>query len=136
MEDKKLTNRKRCLGCKYYGINVCPLMLDCDVFLIDTCPLDMDFFKNIKPGSFEEFILFNDPKLYYIYLMINRRNRLPKVGAKVLTLTNGFGFHTGGQILEVSSIEGINIFLTDTIKNKRFCVSTEDWFQKIFILEE
>ena len=59
----KIENRQRCLKCKYYGRNVCPLMAGADVFQIDKCILD---YKAIK--SIEDMILSN------YYNVVNLKN--------------------------------------------------------------
>lgn len=93
--EKKLENRKRCLVCKYYGGNACPLMCDADVFEIDNCILDDPRIKELKNGTAEWFMFTHNTVLFLGYLNYQRRERFPLVGSKVVTLRGGFSGWAG-----------------------------------------
>ena len=61
-------NRQRCLRCKYYSRNVCPLMAEADVFKINKCILEYDEIKSIKENSLDNFVFYNNPIEYLSYL--------------------------------------------------------------------
>lgn len=133
--EKYKENRARCIACKYYGRNECPKMAGADIGLIDKCILEHSFIKNIKEGSIEHFLFMNEPTTLLSYFSFSRKDTLPKVGATVLTLTQGFNSSYSGRILTVTSYDSVQIFLKDDF-DKEFCVENTSWYKKLFVLEE
>lgn len=95
----KLSNRKRCLKCQYYGRNVCPLMAGADTFKIDKCILEYDTIKDIKENSLDYFVFYNNPVEYLSYLGFKEKDNYPVPGQKVLTLTAGFSSSYSGKFV-------------------------------------
>lgn len=141
-DELRLRNRKRCLNCKYYGRNVCPLMAEADVFKIDNCILENDEIKAIKKDSLDEFIFFKNPIEYLSYLMYKRKDKLPEVGQTVITLKSGFSSYYSGKFLKVVRVEELNpnfyqINLNDLFDEddeEKYGVTSDDWYNQIFIL--
>ena len=126
----KSENRKRCLQCKYYGHNVCPLMADADVFKINKCILEYDAIKSIRENSLDHFVFYNNPVEYLSYLGYVDKESYPEPGQMVLTLTGGFGTYYSGRFLNVDSEDEYQIFLTDG--SHRYCVAKDIWWKKLF----
>ena len=59
---RELKNRQRCLQCKYYSRNSCPLMAEADVFKINKCILEYDVIKSLTENSLDHFVFYNNPK--------------------------------------------------------------------------
>ena len=139
MTDKESQNRKRCLQCKHYGMNVCPLMMDGDVFNLDICILDVVSKKNWEENSPEIFMFINSPKLLLSYLSFLRKDKLPKIGDKVITLRSGFDGY-GGDIRYVSGITDkyIEIVHSDfDDKTDDCCLSNIDtWYKDLFVFDD
>lgn len=129
----KIENRQRCLKCKYYGRNVCPLMAGADVFQIDKCILDYKAIKSIKENSLDSFIFYSNPAEYLSYLSFKDKEHYPKVGSTVLTLTGGFSSVYSGKFLTVDSEDNIQIFLHDNYG--QYCVAKADWWRKLFKIQ-
>ena len=83
-------NRRRCIQCKYYGRNVCPLMADADVFQIEKCILEYEEIKSLREGTLDHFVFWRNPIEYLSYLGYKDKDNCPVVGETVLTLTGGF----------------------------------------------
>lgn len=130
---KHLENRKRCLQCRYYGVNVCPLLADADVFKINKCILEYESIKAIKENSLDAFIFYSNAKEYLSYLGFKERENYPKPGDTVLTLTGGFSTYYSGKFLSVDSEDDIQIFLSDSAGT--YCVSKAEWWKKLFKIE-
>lgn len=145
MGDKELENRKRCLKCKYYGCNTCPLMADGDVFTIDICVLDIIREKNWDENSPEMFMFKNKPVFFMSYISFLRKEKLPNVGNKVLTLHGGFGSF-GSRILYVSSIDDRYIELADYIVDDTnddeweecdyYLSNIDEWYKDLFVFDD
>lgn len=134
MSVDEIKNRKRCLQCKHYGMNVCPLMADADVFKIDKCILEYDKIKSIKEGTLDWFVFLSNPKLYLSYIGYMDKENYPKIGETVLTLTSGFSSRYSGKFLHVASEDSIQIFLEDSAGE--YCVSKESWWKRLFKVEK
>lgn len=126
----RLENRKRCLRCKYYGANICPLMAGADVFQIDKCILDYEKIKTIKEGSLDSFIFYSNPTEYLSYLGYIEKENYPQIGQTVLTLTSGFSSYYSGKFIKVDSEDDIQIFLSDSVG--KYCVGKDEWWKKLF----
>lgn len=126
----RLENRRRCLKCKYYGRNVCPLMAGADVFQIDKCILEYDEIKAIKDESLDSFIFYQSPEEYLSYIGYKEKEKYPQVGQTVLTLTSGFASYYPGKFLKVDSEDDIQIFLSDYAG--KYCVGKDEWWKKLF----
>lgn len=139
MTDKEYQNRKRCLQCKYYGRNVCQLMMDGDVFNLDVCILDIINKKNWDENSPEIFMFKNSPKLLLSYLSFLRKDKLPKIGDKVITLHSGFDGY-GGDIRYVSGITDkyIEIVYGDFDEDTDDCCLSDidTWYKDLFIFDD
>lgn len=139
MTDKELQNRKRCLKCKYYGRNVCPLMANGDVFNLDVCILDIINKKNWNENSPEMFMFRNNPTLLLSYLSFLRKDKLPKTGDKVITLRSGFNGY-GGNIRYVSRITDKYIEIVyanfDDETNKCCLSKIDTWYKDLFIFDD
>lgn len=129
----KLSNRKRCLKCQYYGCNVCPLMAGADTFKIDKCILEYDTIKDIKENSLDYFVFYNNPVEYLSYLGFKEKDNYPVPGQKVLTLTAGFSSSYSGKFVQVDSEDEVQIFLSDA--NGEYAVSKTEWWKKLFKLD-
>lgn len=129
----KLANRKRCLECKYYSHNECPLMVGADTFQIEKCILEFDAIKAIEEDTLDHFVFFSNPRLYLAYLGFKDKENYPKVGQKVLTLTGGFHTSYSGKFITVIGEDDIQLFLTDGIYE--FCVVKDGWWKQLFIIE-
>ena len=139
MTDKESQNRKRCLQCGHYGMNVCPLMVDGDVFDLDVCILDIAKQKNWNEDSPEIFMFRNNPRIFMSYLSFLRKDKLPKVGDKVITLRAGFEGY-GGDIRFVSGITDKYIEITcgDFYdETDDCCLSDIDtWYKDLFVFDD
>lgn len=126
----KLENRKRCLQCRYYSSNVCPLMAGADVFQIDKCILEYEKIKAIQEESLDSFIFYNNSREYLSYLGYREKENYPKVGQTVLTLTSGFSSYYSGKFIKVDSEDDIQLFLSDSVG--KYCVGKDEWWEKLF----
>lgn len=126
----KLENRKRCLQCKHYGANVCPLMAGADVFKIDKCILEYEEIKAIKNESLDSFIFYSNPIEYLSYLGYREKDNYPQAGQTVLTLTSGFSSYYSGKFIKVDSEDDIQLFLSDNVG--KYCVRKDEWWKKLF----
>ena len=129
----ELENRQRCLQCKYYSRNICPLMAEADVFKINKCILEYDEIKSIKENSLDNFVFYNNPIEYLSYLGFKDKENYPKPNSIVLTLTGGFRSHHSGKIIRVDSEDDIQIFLSDSVG--KYCVAKSEWWKKLFKLD-
>ena len=68
MNAQRLKNRERCLRCRVYGTNVCPLMANADVFELDVCILEIVSAKNWDSNSPEFFMNCHHPITLLKYL--------------------------------------------------------------------
>lgn len=137
--NKGLENRKRCLQCKYYGCNMCPLLANADVFKIDKCILEYDVIKSIRPGTLDHFLFRRNAIEYLSYLGWRDKENYPKIGEKVITLTSGFSSVYPGKFLVVVSEDSHQLFLEDVNKlpgAHQYCVLKEVWYDKLFKIEE
>lgn len=138
MTDKYVENRKRCIACKYYGCNVCPLMADASTGCIDRCILDYDIIKAIQPRSLDEFIFHKNSIEYLQYIGKKDADNYPKKGELCLTLTAGFSSAYSGKFVQVIDEDDIQIFLTDADvgegarKDAKYCVEKKDWYMRLF----
>lgn len=133
---RRIENRKRCLQCKYYGHNVCPLLANADVFGIYKCILEYDAIKEIKENSLDSFIFSSNPKEYLSYLGYKEQENYPKPGDTVLALTGGFNSSDSGKFLYVNSENDIQIFLSEEPDDtEKYCVSKAEWWKKLFKIE-
>lgn len=108
-------DEEKCFGCQYCTkINRCVLMLDKNISNIDICIMDIVREKKWETKTLETFVLQNNPKLFLSYLSFLRKDKLPKVGDKVVTLRAGFGSFDS-RILYVSGITDKHIELEDFI---------------------
>ena len=126
----KLENRKRCLQCRYYSSNVCPLMAGADVFLIDKCILEYEEIKTIQEDSLDNFIFYNNPREYLSYLGYKEKENYPKEGQTVLALTSGFNSRYSGKFIKVDSEDDKQLFLSDSVG--KYCVSKAEWWKELF----
>lgn len=126
----KFENRKRCLQCRYYTSNICPLMVGADTFKIDRCILEYEDIKAIKEGSLDSFVFYNNPREYLSYLGYKEKENYPRAGQTVLTLTSGFNSCYSGKFIKVDSEDDIQIFLSDSVG--KYCVSKDEWWKKLF----
>lgn len=131
--EKEKKNRLRCLSCEYYGMNVCPLMADGDVFNLDICILNIVKKKKWAYDSPEMFMFRHDPLTLLHYLTYKRMNKLPKVGTKVLTLRSGFGGGPG-LIRWVARITPNTIELRDSLGNL-YLSQKESWYLDFFAMD-
>ncbi len=127
--EKRLQNRKRCLACKYYLMNRCPIMAEADVFSIDKCILEYDEVKSIQPNSMEEFIFNNHP---IIFLQWSGKGKSLKVGDKVITLRGGFGTIYSGKFLTVTKIDNYHYHFKDGKHD--YCIPKDEWYMALFKL--
>lgn len=134
MEDRELQNRKRCLQCEHYGMNVCPLMANGDVFNLDICILDVVKKKNWNDNSPEMFMFKNNPTLFLKYLSFLRKDKLPNIGDKVITLRSGFG-GWGGNIRFISDVNDEYIELQDS-NDSKFISYINVWHNDLFVFDE
>lgn len=130
---ERIDNRKRCLKCKYYRANTCPLLADADVFKIDKCILEYETIKAIKDDSLDAFIFYGNPIEYLQYLGYKEKENYPKQGDVVLTLTSGFHSSHSGKFITVNSEDDNQIFLSDNVG--QYCVSKAEWWKKLFKIE-
>ena len=140
-EEQKMQNRKRCIACKYYGVNRCPLLADASVSEIDKCILEYDSIKSIKSGSLDEFIYYNltTSKHYLSYLGWKDKENYPKVGETVATLRNGFGSLYSGKFLKVIEENDVQLFLCDlhsSGEERQYGVTKEDWYKSLFKIHD
>lgn len=137
MTDKEYQNRKRCLKCKYYGMNVCPLMVSGYVINLDVCILDIINKKNWNENSPEIFMFRNNPTLLLSYLSFLRKDKLPKIGDKVITLRSGFNGY-GGDIRYVSGITDkyIEIVIVDDETDDCYLSNIDTWYKDLFIFDD
>ena len=133
--DKRTNNRKRCLECKYYGCNVCPLMAGADVFEINKCILEYDAIKKIPKNSLDEFVFYNNPIMYFAYLGYIDKENYPGPGEEVITLSIGFSSSYTGKFLVVTREDDNQIFLQDKY-GKEYCVVKSAWWKKLFKIEK
>lgn len=129
-KEKRIENRKRCLACNYYGLNVCTLMGDADVFQIDNCILENPKVKQIQEGSAEWFMFIHNSVLFLRYLNYQRRNELPKVGNKVVTLRSGFSGYAG-VTRYIDSIDEKYITLINK-EGRRSLSEIKTWYNDFF----
>lgn len=132
-DEKRYENRKRCLACKYYGMNACPLMGDADVFQIDNCILEHHMVKRLEEGSAEWFMFYSNPTLFLMYINYKRKDKLPSIGSKVVTLRNGFN-GWAGVTRYIKSIDERYIVLTATSngEGQESLSSVEKWYNDFF----
>lgn len=130
---KKNENRKRCLECSEYSCNGCSLMCNANVFQIDDCILDNSSVKEIKEGTPEWFMFKYDPTLFLKYLNYQRKERLPDVGTKVVTLRAGFGGWSG-DIRCIKEIDEKYITLSDD-NGKEYMSDIKTWYGDFFELQ-
>lgn len=126
----KIENRKRCLACKHYGMNVCPFLANADVFQIDNCILDSKFITNLKDNSPEKFMWETFPIMYLMYINFQRRAELPKIGSKVVTLRPGFNGGSGETRI-ISDIDDKYIYLSNG-GNAKSCSEINTWYRDFF----
>jgi hypothetical protein len=129
--ERRTKNRKRCLNCKYYGCNVCPLMANGDVFQIDNCILENEQVKHLKEGTAEWFMFKYNPHLFLGYLNFQRKDKLPKVGSKVVTLRSGFGGYAG-VTRYVKKITEKYIELVDHDEEGIYISNIDKWYNDFF----
>ena len=125
----RLQNRKRCLTCKNYSMNRCPLFANADVGAIDKCILEYDEVKNIQKDSIEEFIFYNDP---ITYLKFIGKGKSLEVGDRVMTLAGGFGSLYPGKFLTVTGCSDDYYWLKE--EGHEYGVDRNDWYMKVFKL--
>lgn len=127
--EKKLHNQKRCLACKHYSRNCCPMMADASTSKIDKCILEYNDVKNIRPCSIEEFIFYNHP---LIFLQWCGKGKSLEVGDKVITLRGGFGTCYSGKFLTVTKSDEYHYFFTDG--NNDYALLKDEWYMSVFKL--
>ena len=133
MTEKEKQNRLRCLNCNYYAMNGCNCMVDSDVSKIDICIKDIIRTKSWNCDSPEMFMFRYNPVMLLSYLSYCRRNILPKVGCKVLTLREGF---TGGAGVFRKVVEITDTYIVLSNKEGRKSISYIDkWFYDIFVFD-
>ena len=134
-DEKRYENRKRCLACDKYGINECPLMCYADVFQIDNCILEHQMVKQLKEGSPEWFMFTNNPISFLCYINYTRKDYLPPVGAKVVTLRSGFG-GSAGMTRYIKSIDEKYFTLTNNPRGEgqEYITPIETWYNYFFEL--
>lgn len=133
-KEQRFENRVRCLACKYYGMNVCPLMMKTDVFEIDNCILDLSEVKDLKEGSPEWFMFNNNPVMFLRYINFINKENLPEIGTKVFTLRAGFG-GIGGDIRYVTGIRDGYIRLSHNKDSEEYGVGLSEinsWYNDFF----
>lgn len=123
-------DRKKCLRCKYYDANICPLMAGADTFQIDKCILEYEEIKNIKEDSLDGFVFYSTPITYLSYLGYKEKENYPQAGQTVLTLTGGFGSRYPGKFIKVDFEDDSQIYLIDD--DGKYCVSKDKWWEKLF----
>lgn len=128
--EKRLQNRKRCLVCKYYSRNRCPMFADADVGAIDKCILDYDAVKSIQPNSIEEFMFDNHP---VVYLQWMGKGKSLEIGDNVLTLRGGFGSFYGGKFLTITGASDYEYFAKDGEYN--YGINKDKWYMYVFKLD-
>jgi hypothetical protein len=128
--EKRYENRRRCLACKHYGCNVCPLMGDADVFQIDNCILDNPKVKELKKGTAEWFMSIYSPALFLMYLNYQRKDNFPKIGRKVVTLRSGFSGYAG-VIRRIENIDEKYITLVNG-EGRKSLSHIETWYNDFF----
>lgn len=125
----RLQNRKRCLTCKFYSMNRCPMLAEADVGAIDKCILEYDAVKSIQSNSMEEFVFYNYP---IIFLQWSNKGKSLEVGDRVITLRGGFGTSYPGKFLTVTHFDNYQYFFTDGKGN--YCVQKDEWNMSVFKL--
>jgi hypothetical protein len=132
-DERKYKNRKRCLECKHYGMNVCPLMCDADVFQIDNCILEDLRIKKIEENTAEWFMFTHNPVLFLKYLNFQRKDKLPNIGSKIVTLRSGFGGWSG-MIRYIRDIDEKYITLTNMKEggSQEYISSIKTWYNDFF----
>lgn len=137
MTNKEQQNRRRCLKCKHYRSNVCPLMANGDVFNLDTCILDTLSKKDWAEDSPEMFMFKHNSTLMLSYLSFHRKDKLPKIGDKVITLHSGFGGF-GGSIQYVVGLTDTCIQLAkDSSATDASSISDiSEWYRDLFVLDD
>lgn len=123
-------NRKRCLGCKFYGRNVCPLMGGADVFQIEKCILEYEEIKSLKEETLDSFVFWRNPLEYLSYLGYRDKENYPVSGETVLTLTGGFSNVNPGKFIHVDSEDDTMLYLSDKIGS--YCVAKDEWWKRLF----
>ena len=137
LNEQWLNNRKRCYRCKYYYWNRCLLMCEAPPEEIDTCIRKIDSYKEAveNEGSAEWFMIKCDTTIFMRYLNYKRKDNLPEIGAKVLTLRPGFG-GDAGKIRYVKEINDRYIYLVDSEDNtgRKYCSEIKTWYMDFWIL--
>ena len=131
--EKEIRNRKRCLTCEYYGMNVCPLMANADVFKLDICILDIMKKKKYTLNSPEMFMFKNEPLLLLQWWSFQRENKIPNIGTKVVVLRQGCGGPTG-VVRTVVGIKENYIEITDG--QQMYIIYKERWYKDLFCLDK
>ena len=129
--NKKIQNRKRCIACKYYSRNRCPMFIEADVGSIDKCILEYDDVKNIKLNSLEEFIFYNYPT---VFLQWMGKSKSLEIGDNVITLRSGFGSHCSGKFLTITDISDNEYFAKDGEHN--YAINKNNWYMDVFKLSK
>lgn len=127
--DKRIQNRKRCIACKYYSRNRCPMLAEADIGSIDKCILEYDDVKNIKSNSLEEFIFYNYPT---VFLQWMGKGKSLEVGDSVVTLRGGFGTLYSGKFLTISDMSDNAYFAKDGEHN--YVINKDRWYMDVFKL--
>lgn len=129
-----MENRHRCYKCNFYSRNICQILFDCDIGEIDNCILENQYIKSLISDidSPEYFMFKNDPKIFLCYLNYKRRNNIPKVGTKVVTMRSGFGGYEG-CIRTISEIDEKCIYLIDS-KNNKYVSLIDKWYMDFWCL--
>lgn len=140
MTEQQGINRKRCLSCPYYGMNRCPLMLDGDVFNLDICVLEIVNKKEYPSDGPEMFMFQSAPQTFLSYLTFMRRNILPEVGTKVLTLHAGFSGYAGviRTVTEIKEIGANNdkVIIVKSPKGEKSLSYCNEWYKDFFALDK
>jgi hypothetical protein len=108
-------------------------MSDADVFKIDNCILDNPKVKELKEGSAEWFMFIKNPVLFLRYINYQRKDKLPNIGSRVVTLRSGFGgWH--GVTRYIKSIDEKYITLTATTngEGQEYISCIETWYDDFF----
>ena len=84
--------------------------------------------NNWDENSPEMFMFSNNPILFISYISFLRKDILPKVGDKVLTLRGGFGSFES-RILYVSEITDKYIELADFIIDESEIVDEDEYYE-------
>ena len=133
--------RQKCLKCPHSGFG-CIKMASADFEDIDVCVLDIIKTKGWDEDSPEMFMFKHSPDTFLKYLSFKRKDKLPKVGDKVITLHAGFSGPKGvlRYVVAIKDkyIELSNIFFDgEEPEDCRISISyIERWYEGLFVLDE